>query len=520
MGNLNFNFRKITLLLAATFLIAATYNSGAFALLGPVQPWMQSTNGVINAGDIGGPMLLTNEYRWNVPVVTYGFDKSFTDYFGSNGVAAVESAIQILNNLPPASQIVLTNYPFRSQSFNPTAQANYIQDLKSSALALIVWHLGLAHPVKNIYVMRQWNSVLIPPPNQFLYQFYWPDWIYPDFISILNYDPQTLNSTAFVDDILYSAYVVQYGNQNYLQPFPVDPSSPLAYSSVADFDLQLGGYYTGLTYDDVGGLSYLLSANNVNYETLIPGVVSASTNANLFVNGAWRPGVEKITFLPHLKNLISGVFMPTTNYFTDTFYSNGVAKQQSLARIVSQPDFLFSAGDAHATYSSFFALTQSGTTNWMNNAAANGNPAGAGPGVIQPPTTITFDKFGAQFITYGYYSDEHALSYAEDSIFPILPSWGSFAGTTNLPVAYPIPQSGTNQMTLRLSLELGVPPNQFWKDFEYKTSTLIGGRFVLQTSANMMEWVTLFTVTNNGTIPTYLVRYPKSQSRFYRLNPQ
>ncbi len=38
-------------------------NARAFALLGPIQPWMQASNGVIWPGDIGGPMELTNEYR-------------------------------------------------------------------------------------------------------------------------------------------------------------------------------------------------------------------------------------------------------------------------------------------------------------------------------------------------------------------------------------------------------------------------------------------------------------------------
>ena len=40
-------------------------------------------------------MVLGEEYRWNVPVLTYAFDQSFLDYFGSNGVAAVEKAFQI-----------------------------------------------------------------------------------------------------------------------------------------------------------------------------------------------------------------------------------------------------------------------------------------------------------------------------------------------------------------------------------------------------------------------------------------
>src|SRR5262245_27337932 len=47
--------------------------------------------------DINAPKNLGEEYRWNQPLITYGFDKSFLDYFGTNGVAAVDSAFRIIN---------------------------------------------------------------------------------------------------------------------------------------------------------------------------------------------------------------------------------------------------------------------------------------------------------------------------------------------------------------------------------------------------------------------------------------
>ena len=45
--------------------------------------------------DIGGPMNLGEEYRWNVPIITYGFDEAFLNFFGTNGVLEVEKAIAI-----------------------------------------------------------------------------------------------------------------------------------------------------------------------------------------------------------------------------------------------------------------------------------------------------------------------------------------------------------------------------------------------------------------------------------------
>lgn len=104
---------SLFLSVVSALLLLATHASG-FALLGPYTDWMMQTNGYRQRWDIGGPMDINEGYRWNVPVVTYAFDKGFLDYFGLKGVAAVESAIQILNELPPASKLVVTNYPFYS----------------------------------------------------------------------------------------------------------------------------------------------------------------------------------------------------------------------------------------------------------------------------------------------------------------------------------------------------------------------------------------------------------------------
>jgi hypothetical protein len=88
-----------------------------------------------------------------------------------------------------------------------------------------------------------------------------------------NFDPQTLDASTHVNGTIYSAYMYSPGNQNYMVPFPIDPFAN-AYTAVADLGINAGGYYTGLTCDDVGGLRYLLSTNNVNYETLLPSVPS------------------------------------------------------------------------------------------------------------------------------------------------------------------------------------------------------------------------------------------------------
>ncbi len=79
------------LLQTAALLTLSVARVGAFSLLGPYADWMDQTLAYKQPGDIGGPMDINEEYRWNVPVVTYAFDQSFLDYFGSNGAAAVEN---------------------------------------------------------------------------------------------------------------------------------------------------------------------------------------------------------------------------------------------------------------------------------------------------------------------------------------------------------------------------------------------------------------------------------------------
>ena len=56
-------------------------------------------------------------------------------------------------------------------------------------------------------------------------------------------------------------------------------------------------------------------------------------NTNSFVNGAWRAGVDKITFVLQPVDSLSGVFLPMTNQFTDTYITNGNVMQQQLERV-------------------------------------------------------------------------------------------------------------------------------------------------------------------------------------------
>lgn len=519
---MKFDSQKFRTGLGLALLLALQTKTFAFALLGPVQPWMQSTNGVIQPGDIGGPMDIGSGYRWNVPVLTYGFDQSFIDYFGSNGVAAVESAIQTINDLPPASQMVLTNFPFDSKQRNYTAQVEGLYDLKSQTLPLLLEQLGLTRPAQHIFVIKQWGSYLTPAyyylsSNAFVTASMWPDWVIPDFIVMRNFDPQSFSASQYVNNTLYTAIVINGINQNRIMPQAVDfftDQDTTVADAIAPYALGYGEFFTGLTCDDVGGLACLLSTNNVCYETLLPDICGADTSSNSFVNGAWRPGVDKITFVPQPVDLASGSFLPMTNCFTDTYITNGNVVHQQLQRIVTRPDFLFSVGDTGKGDVNTPYFVRTGTTNWINNAAANGNTNGEGPGMVQPPVQITFNRFGTQFVTFGN------ECYVNQDTNGAGHFWGSFDGSLNAPVVYPIPQAGMKQLTLRMWLEMGNYPYTQATSFEWDPAGVVGGLFTFQASTNLVDWLNLFTVTNNGCVYTYHNVNPASPGIFYRLVPQ
>src|SRR4029079_15512819 len=124
-------FKVLLTLLTIGWLAPQTYG---FSLLGPFTSWMDEEKSYFDNGAIGGPMNLGEEYRWNLPVITYGFDESFVNYFGTNGMNEVEKAIQILNQLPPVSELSLDDFPTRSSLANFQAAAENLLDLKSTTL--------------------------------------------------------------------------------------------------------------------------------------------------------------------------------------------------------------------------------------------------------------------------------------------------------------------------------------------------------------------------------------------------
>ncbi|MCX8156246.1 MAG: hypothetical protein N3J91_07355 [Verrucomicrobiae bacterium] len=420
----------------------------AFSLLGIWDTWQTGPIGYQLAGDIGGPMGLGEGYRWNVPVITYAFDRSFLLYFGQRGVDEVEKAIAILNALPPVSNLSsnLAEFPLDSKRVNYQAQALYMYDLKSAALETLVEILGLAEPERYAFCLRarQLQTVGNTTVTNYL-------------VIQRNFDPVTWVPTRLVNGTAYSYQVLEPltpGNYADAIEFVTDPLA-LSYTAVASKSATLGQYYTGLTRDDVGGLRYLYRYHNFAVENLAAGVTNSfgagtgggymiwwPTNATLQTN-FWggtgtntiqttglRPGIEKITFRRvDYDSLLGQQLVPYTHYYTDLVITNYVAYPQYVARTVTTPDILFTAADLGVSAGVPAPVLIDRTVTFTSNDALNGSTVQAGPGTLSGPAAISFTTLLPAFLNDDTFFDEASASRTG--------VWGAFDGTTNAPVVFP-----------------------------------------------------------------------------------
>src|SRR5204862_2699657 len=112
----------------------------AFSLLGPLSTpanaWQVQGIGYSLPGDIGNPVNVGEEYRWNIPNIVYAFDDSFLNYFGQQGVDAVEEALAIINNLGPVSNFSpdLSEFPENAYLGNNLGAFLGVLDVKTTTL--------------------------------------------------------------------------------------------------------------------------------------------------------------------------------------------------------------------------------------------------------------------------------------------------------------------------------------------------------------------------------------------------
>src|ERR1041385_916202 len=201
-----------------------THTVRGFTPIGPLDTW-QTPN--LGYDPISGPQNLGEEYRFSTPTLFYAFESSFLDYFGSNGVADVQKAIKMLNDLPAFSRLSqgLAEYPVQSQRINYQAEALLLYDLKSVALHMLVEQLGLAEAERYSWTLRARFPF---PPGA-------PCPFYRYSVIQRNFDPVTLNPSAYVNGTLYSYFIVEFcpaADAAIAVPYQVDPLA-FSYTSVA-----------------------------------------------------------------------------------------------------------------------------------------------------------------------------------------------------------------------------------------------------------------------------------------------
>jgi len=474
--------------------LAFAGTGGAFSLLGPFPAWQLAAYSGLQLDynqpdDIGGPMRVNEGYRWNIPVIYYAFDQSFINYFGPNGIAAVNQAIATFNNLPPMDQIFTDGFSFflngeivptRTTLVNGTAQQIGLLDVKSVAMHMLIEELGLAEPERYTWALGSRDVVTVPNGTDFT-----------NYIVLnLNFDPITLRPTNMVNEVLYGYQIDEIDEvtrPDFAEAREIpDDLAIFPFQSVAGgrsvltsfggsftfitgggggnifFENNAGRLYTGLTHDDVGGLRWLYNSRNMAVENLetnvtfgtqltgrnspwtpffgVTNVTGTGTNlllnTNLLVGEALRGGINKIHFQRvNYDSLLGRTFVPITNRFMDRFITNGQVTLQPVQRVINRPDIVFTA-ERLGLFDNFFPnlLRRTGTGNWQNNDAINGRDTEVDgePGVIQGPVFIEFTDQLPFFFNSTSGGNTPTQGTQSQSVI-----WGSFNEGSGDPIIYP-----------------------------------------------------------------------------------
>src|SRR5439155_24701782 len=135
-----------------------------------------------------------------------------------------------------------------------------------------------------------------------------------------------------------------------------------------------------------------------NHTFVVYPILCLSSNAGL------NQGIEKMTFIRRdFDSLLGRFWQPTTNTYTITTVTNNQVHRQTIRRIITQPDIVFSAGDIvtpPTTAPLIIPTVAREIPRWNTNDILPS--AGLfGPGTIEPPVNFTFDKIAPILINTG-----------------------------------------------------------------------------------------------------------------------
>jgi hypothetical protein len=193
---------------------------------------------------------------------------------------------------------------------------------------------------------------------------------------------------------------------------------------------------------------------------------------------SYYQGVGRIKFVRvadvNLDSLTGFFRQPITNTYSMVWWNptNGQLGTRTFQRIVTQPDFMFAGADLATPNINVSIPAISPFSRNLNFDINNIVPQQAGPGVIFPPTTISFntveDIFGNGSLAINNLTTNSSLTEATQGS---LLAWGSFDGSTNPPIVYP---NGTSIQNLENGLVLAVTPSTLpdgTNDVAYPTTT-------------------------------------------------
>lgn len=477
---MSFSMKKHIAWLAA-FVLCAVPARG-FSLLGEFEDWQEAQLGFQfpESTDLGGPKNISEEYRYSTPILTYGFDASFVDYFGTDGMAAIDSAFQVFNDLPAASAMSLNlderdgdgkpRFPLNVRKVNRNAARLRMWDLKTQTIGMLLEQLGLGVPERYTWILRDVLGRDTDP---------WTGFVVANY----NFDPVTYRPTPYINGTLYSYSISSFfvGDTRHYDAleFRVDPTQPNL--SAAGFgnmtfladdqavaQVGAGAYIDRLTRDDVGALRFLYSPQNRNYElapsgSAVQGTFTGSTvgsggsggggspwvpvvitppvagggtdptgggtvtNAGpAFINAGVRRGVDKITFVrADVDPILRRIRTPLLVRYAETVETTNGVVNQRVERLLTVPDIMISASN----FGEAAILTRS--IGHVNNSAIDGisGAVNGGPGNLDVGQEITFNNAGRLYLNPALGSIQNELS--------TYIVWASFDGTTNAPITFP-----------------------------------------------------------------------------------
>jgi hypothetical protein len=337
--------RMLKQILLVTLVVLSGTRAWSFALLGPNNEAFQvdtigyNPNPLYDVLDNTAVKNIGEEYRWNKPVLYYSVTENFWEFFGPNGVAAIDAAFNVLNeSVTNLSSVNIDDFALDSRRENFLAQSLSLLDVKTAMLSMLVEQLGLAQPERYIWCLH--NRYLTPGgqcPQDMVYD-----------VIMRNLEPLTstleqVQYSKYVNGTRYHYIITEYcDTQNSAIPdvladaieYPIDPTAS-TYNTVASRFYGYGGFYIGMTRDDMAGLKYLLRTNNMNIENTGADTVSFITNtaiellftSNLtalaeaaFVNDAGAlqaqfPGLQIAATTQYFTNVVTtNTFFYFTNY--------------------------------------------------------------------------------------------------------------------------------------------------------------------------------------------------------------